>query len=195
MTLSGRREYHQPPFRVARDDVEIMNPGKLKDVAEMVGITAIVVSLIFVALEVRQSAAATRGATQQALADSAREASGALVRDLETAEMIMRFLNASDWSDFTDAERFQSVLLFTSMLRVYESAYYQWSEGNLAPEIWAGWDSSLRDTAPMPGVALYWSERQHYYDERFRLYFEEQMKGTVSSPSLGVRQADTREVQ
>ncbi len=51
-----------------------MKPTRLKDVVEIVGIAAIVVSLIFVGLEVRQSAAATRGATQQALADAAREA-------------------------------------------------------------------------------------------------------------------------
>jgi hypothetical protein len=168
-----------------------MKPEKLKDVAELIGITAIVVSLIFVALEVRQSAAATRGATQQALADSAREASSALVGDLETAELTMRFLNASDWSEFTDVERFQSVLLFTSMLRVYESAYYQWSEGNLAPEIWSGWDASLRDVAPMPGVALYWNERQHYFDERFQFYFEGQMKGAVNSPTFSASPTDT----
>jgi hypothetical protein len=54
-----------------------MKPMKLKDIVEIVGIAAIVVPLIFVGLEIRQSAAATRGATQQGLADAAREASGA----------------------------------------------------------------------------------------------------------------------
>ena len=165
-----------------------MKPKKIKDAAELVGIVAIVISLIFVGLEVRQSAAATRGATQQALADAAREASAALVEDVETAELILRFLSATDWSDFTEAERFRSVILFTSMLRVYESAYYQRNEGNLSVELWAGWEASLRGVAPMPGVALYWTERRHYFDERFRLYVEGQMKGTTNSLSLGTVQ-------
>ena len=64
-----------------------MKPEKLRAAAELIGIAAIVVSLIFVGLEVRQSAAATRGATQQALADSAREASEALVADERNAEL------------------------------------------------------------------------------------------------------------
>ena len=161
-----------------------MKTERLRDAAELVGIAAIVVSLIFVGLEVRQSAAATRGATQQALADSAREASGALAGGEETAALTLRFLSANDWSDFSEVERFRMVILFTTMLRVYESAYYQWSEGNLAPEVWAGWDASLRGTAPMPGVAKYWDERKGYFDERFRLYFEELMKLTADSPSL-----------
>jgi len=172
-----------------------MKPEKLKDAAELVGIAAIVISLIFVGLEVRQSAAATRGATQQALADSAREASGALVGDQETADLMLRFLSAADWSDFSEVERFRIVILFTTMLRVYESAYYQWSESNLAPEIWAGWEASLRGTAPMPGVAIYWEERRHYFDERFQLYFEEQMKSTVNSPSLRTQRTGTPESQ
>jgi len=164
-----------------------MKPGRLKEAAELVGIVAIVISLIFVGLEVRQSAAATRGATQQALADSAREASGALAGDEETAELTLRFLGAADWSDFSQIERFRIVILFTTMLRVYESAFYQWSEGNLAPEVWAGWDASLRGTAPMPGVAKYWDERKGYFDEHFRLYFEELMRLGADSPTLGTR--------
>jgi hypothetical protein len=162
-----------------------MKPKKLKDVVEIVGIAAIVLSLIFVGLEIRQSAAATRGATQQALADAAKEASGALVADEAVAELTLRFLGSTDWSNFSETDRFRTVVLFTSMIRVYESAYYQWSEGNLAPEIWVGWEATIRGVAPMPGVSIFWDERRLYFDNRFRDYFEEQMKVTVQSPSLG----------
>ena len=150
----------------------------------MAGIAAIVVSLVFVGLEIRQSAAATRGATQQALADSAREASGALVRDQTTGELTLRFLNATDWSKFTEAERFQTVIQFTTMLRVYESAHYQWTEGNLAPAIWSGWEASLEGVARTPGIGKYWEERRHYFDERFQSFFEGQMKGNSDSPYI-----------
>lgn len=162
-----------------------MKPTRLKDIVEIVGIAAIVVSLIFVGLEVRQSAAATRGATQQALADAAREASGALAEDEATAELTMRFLSATSWSDLSESERFRSALLFTSMMRVYESAYYQWGEGNLAPAVWVGWEASIRGVAPMPGVELFWSDRRLYFNEPFRNYFEEQMKLKNHDPSLG----------
>lgn len=164
-----------------------MKTLKVKDAAELVGIVAIVISLIFVGLEVRQSAAATRGATQQALSDAAREASAALV-DGDMADQMMRFLRATDWSDFSEAERFRLVALFTSMLRVYESAYYQQLEGNLSPELWAGWDASLRAVAPLPGVSLYWEVRAQYFDDRFRSYVEEHMKGAADGSSLGMSQ-------
>ena len=162
-----------------------MKPTRLRNVVEIVGIAAIVVSLIFVGLEIRQSAAATRGATQQALVDAAREASAALVADEAAVELTMRFLSATDWSDLSELERFRSALLFTSMIRVFESAYYQWGEGNLAPEIWVGWEASIRGVAPMPGVALFWNDRRLYFNETFRNYFEEQMKLEEHDPSLG----------
>lgn len=162
-----------------------MKPTKLKDIVEIIGIAAIVVSLIFVGLEIRQSAAATRGATQQALADAAREASGALVADEAATELTMRFLSATDWSNFSEMERFRAALLFTSMIRVFESAYYQWGEGNLAPENWVGWEASIRGVAPMPGVALFWKDRRLYFNEPFRSFFEEQMKLNEYDPSLG----------
>ena len=162
-----------------------MQPERVRAVAEAVGIAAVIVSLVFVGLEVRQSAVATRGATQQALADSARQASAALAADKETAELTLRFLSADDWSGFSDVERFRMVLLFTSMLRVYEDAHYQWSEGNLAPELWTGWDVSMRGSAPMPGIAKYWDERRDYFNEGFRLYYEELMEQSFDNPSLG----------
>lgn len=108
-----------------------------------------------------------------------------LSQDEATAELIMRFLRAGDWSGFSETERFRVVLLFTNMLRVYESAYYQWDEGNLAPEIWVGWEASLRGTAPMPGVALFWKDRRHYFNESFRDYLEALMKSSGHDPSLG----------
>lgn len=164
-----------------------MKPEKLKDVAELVGIAAIVVSLVFVGFEVRQSAAATRGATQQALSDSAREASAALAAGKATAELTLRFMNANNWSGFSEEERFRVVLLFTSMLRVYENAHYQWREGNLAPDVWVGWDVSMRGVAPMPGITKYWAERREYFDESFRVYFEGLMNLAADSPSLEAR--------
>ena len=99
-----------------------------------VGIAAIVASIAFVGMEIRQSAAATRGATQQALADASREASGGLVADEAVAELTMRFLNATDWSSFSETGRFRVVLLFSN--------------------------------------------------ERFRSYYEEQMKTSDPNPSL-----------
>ena len=164
-----------------------MKPEKLRATAEAVGIIAVIISLIFVGLEVRQSAVATRGATQQALADSARDASGALVADEETAELTLRFLSADDWSDFNEVERLRIVLLFTSMLRVYEDAHYQWTEGNLSPELWTGWEVSMRGSASPPGVAKYWDERRSYFSENFRAYYEGLMEQPFDNPSLGTQ--------
>lgn len=172
-----------------------MKTWNLKDTVEAAGIVALVVSLIFVGLEVRQSAAATRGATQQALADAAREASHALSADEATAALTMRFLGAGDWSTFGATERFRAVLLFTSMMRVYESAHYQWSEGNLAPDIWVGWEASIGGVAAMPGVALFWTDRQHYFSTAFSAYFEQQMKIARHDPTLGTLPAAGRQEQ
>lgn len=46
---------------------------RFRGFVELIGIVAVVASLIFVGLEIRQNATATRGATQQQLAASARE--------------------------------------------------------------------------------------------------------------------------
>ena len=158
----------------------------LKDIVEVIGILALVVSLIFVGLEVRQSAAATRGATQQALTDAAREASGAMVADEAIAALTLRLINATSWSEFSPTERYRAVLLFTSMMRVYESAHYQYGEGTLSPEIWVGWEASARGIAAMPGLKLFWADRRLYFNERFRSYLESLMQDAEADPTLEI---------
>ena len=84
---------------------------KFRGLVELIGIVAVVASLIFVGLEIRQNAAATRGATQQQLVTGARNVTLTLADNPELAALdvraytMVRGESHEDLSAFSEVER------------------------------------------------------------------------------------------
>ncbi|MSR21760.1 MAG: hypothetical protein EXR91_12440 [Gemmatimonadetes bacterium] len=136
-------------------------------IREIVGIAAVVGSLLFVGLQVRQAAAATRGATQQQLSAAAREASIIMI-DPDFAALLARAREAGDWSAFGPAEQVRLSAYYRVSFRVYEDAHYQFRLGNLAPELWAGFKGGLTLFLEIGGERDYWSQDQARFNAPFR---------------------------
>lgn len=104
-----------------------MKRGSIPEVLATIGV---IVSLIFVGVEIRQNTAATRGATFQAISDGAAQSAF----DAATSDHIPRLfaqIRASDppLSEFTaeDQERLRFIYLFT--VRRLENVWVQVNEG------------------------------------------------------------------
>ena len=143
-----------------------MEPKKsYKGLVEVLGMVAVVGSLIFVGLEVRQNASATRGATQQQLSAAAREVT-LLLAEPDIAELWQRA--ASDRGSLSAAEERSMFALALATFRVYEDAYYQFRIGNLDSELWRGWEASLADVVAST-LGDHWSELRHLFFHDFQL--------------------------
>jgi hypothetical protein len=117
-----------------------VKPTYWKDIAELIGIAAIVASLIFVGLELRQTQTALVTSTYQARAFDAMTAS----RELADSEYIGPLLAKID---FNDEQRLESLSSDDSWrLRQYyvsrmidlDNEYYQYQNGMLDQEFFEG---------------------------------------------------------
>ena len=75
-----------------------------KDLVEIVGVIAVVASLIFVGYEIRQNTVVARAAAYQAIGVATAEAFDSLAHDQQLAAIIQKSaeaMNASDWAQYT----------------------------------------------------------------------------------------------
>ena len=105
-------------------------------IGEVVAIFSVVISLIFVGLQLRQSAMASRAAAYQELGIAMSEGLRARAADRELNDLMAR-AGSSDpavWATLTDSD-INLVRVYTlSVLRIYQSAYLEVQQGLLRPE-------------------------------------------------------------
>ncbi len=110
-----------------------MNREQRKDILELVGFVAIVASLIFLALEVRQTREAVLGATYLARA-SAQEEWGKYIAESDHAvEVIVRY-GESDISELSAVDQERLYSLVEAAFHRMDGIYYQYELGLLTDE-------------------------------------------------------------
>jgi hypothetical protein len=127
--------------------------------AELVGLAAIVVSLVFVGLELRQSQKIALAAQYQARTESGREffyqslASDYRIDDaakeIESWEWPAGFLSADEaqWLDeHTSSDSAEAAYWAVINLYGFDNYYFQYQSGLLSEEAWIGLQSRLRGT-------------------------------------------------
>ncbi len=150
-----------------------MDLTQLAKLGEFIGGVAVLVTLIYLALQVRD------GTNEQRMAAS-REATRELASVLKTivttpeqAELFMAALGQFDRLEGADRLRISAIL--SHLLRLFEQLFYQQEAGRVDAEVWQGYEHQLHDMAAYPGFKSWWPTRSHWYGTRFRTYFESHM--------------------
>jgi len=89
-------------------------------IGELVGALAVIVTLIYLAIQLRSNAAASRASVAQALADSINS-SNLLTAENEGLARIYRVGKEEDWDSLTDDEKYRWGRLATAVCRSLEA--------------------------------------------------------------------------
>ena len=104
------------------------------NLAQVVGVLAVMASLIFVGIEVRQNSAITRAQVHQQLSDT-------FTAYLETladhADIVATGTDSkAGLSRMTDAELLRFSFLMAGLFKIWENAFYQYKSGFLDERAW-----------------------------------------------------------
>jgi hypothetical protein len=151
-----------------------MNREKCKDIIEAVGMAAIVASLIFVALEVREANLASRIAARDSITEGHLEFMGALV-DQNVLPTAVWKLEGSE--KLTEFEEFQIDIHHQRRWRHYERIYYMYRYGVLTEQEWSGFHAAIYDS--MNGDSRWslssrdsWQASKAYLSKEFASYVD-----------------------
>ena len=138
-------------------------------IGELVGGVAIIVSLLYVGLQIRQGTRATQSATNQAF--SAQYSEQILQITREDMRDIFR-LGLGGLQKLNEGEQAAFMALIASIMRMWETFYFERRDGRFDSEMYDAWMVQLVDLHGNVGVQEYWSIRKHQFTPTFVAYLD-----------------------
>ena len=130
-----------------------MDWNAISAVGQLIGAVGVVLSLIYLAIQVRQNTNALRLANSHNLSEAALHFATTLGSEPHRAHVFLRGL-AGD--DLIESEVAQFTYLFHAWIRITENGHFQYINGTLDEELWAGWTETARSVFGSPGGRRMW---------------------------------------
>ena len=133
-----------------------MNWDALQAVGELVAAVGVIVSLAYLAAQVRQNTKSIRSAANQDLLTSFNDVMQATRQSAFGARMYDVTVRGA-WDELSPEEVPAARMGLIAVLRVFEQAYLQHKAGLLDDEIWEGWATQMQLSLGLPGFAQGWT--------------------------------------
>ena len=148
-----------------------MKLSEWANVAEIGSAFAVVISLVYVGLQVNQNTAAVKASTYQAMIDYGREQSEILVTDANLATLVKK--GEDDPDLLTPHERSQFYEFTIWRMAMWELSFLNHDAGLVEDETWLAWDAYYRHLiANKPGYREFWRDNRESYDARFLAHYD-----------------------
>jgi len=147
-----------------------MNWQALGAIGQVVGAVAVVVSLAYLAVQVRQSTAAMSAqAAHDALA-AVREFNQSFMTNPAMARIFS--LGADDPSSLNETELQQFPHLVFNFFKTAEALHAQFVRGTLDADTWRAWEQVFMTFGKTPGFSAFWTIRKGFFTPAFRSLYE-----------------------
>ena len=147
--------------------------------SQIVAAIAIIASLIFVGLQVRQSTTTNRAAAAQAFSQQYSDLNHMLLHS-DVREIFARGLDGV--GALSPAERVGFFSVLSSISRTVEAFYYQKGKGALDSKLFEGWFLQYLDLHGNKGAREFWALRKHQYTNDFVLYLDQRLASGRPQP-------------
>ena len=111
--------------------------GQWASIAEIISAAAVIVSLLYVAMQIKQNTAAVQSNTFQ---EVAAEWGGLQLAIIENSDFADVLVKAESQESLTPSEAYRLNTWIFYMLTNWEQAFLGYEQGLLAEEGWLGWD-------------------------------------------------------
>jgi hypothetical protein len=136
---------------------------------------AVVVSVIYVAIQIKINTKAVKSATYHDIIASFADIETRIGENKELAR-IFRDGRAGKELEPDEQLRFNQVM--SSFFNFHENLYYQHRQGLLDEDLWRGWKAVLARYLSRPGCRAWWEGTAGLYSESFREHVEILKKST-----------------
>lgn len=143
-----------------------MNWDAAGAIAELLGAIAVFVSLVYLAIQVRQSAGINKASAFQAMIDGVTAHKNHMFGP-QNAPLVLRGLRS--YSDLSAEDRIQFDNLLTNFLNYFEASYHAASAQTLGDETMENWVWNLETKLfCYPGAVDWWETAQFIYPPQIR---------------------------
>jgi len=142
-----------------------MSIEDLGNIGELVSSGLVLVSLIYLAIQVRHSTDTARTSTYQALVGEFSAVNRSMASTPNLSALFVAALE--DFEGLETAQRATMSQLFFVVFHNFENMYYQYRKGYLEDDVWIGWKRLMLSQYARPGFQLWWKMRSDVYSPLF----------------------------
>ena len=148
--------------------METINWEAVTAIAEIIGVAGLIGSLIFVGVQMKQTALAIKVNTNHGVQEAFRDSNLRVATDEGLASIFHRELPVAGTVEGLDQFRF--ALTNQAMIQMYANAHYQSRVGALDTETWDSIDARMGNWLKTPGMKAYWKTRGSNFPKEFENY-------------------------
>lgn len=151
-----------------------MSLSELANLGEFIGGIAVIATLIYLTIQLRQSTRSLKSAT---LANNTNLWASMLV-NVASGDKTKAYLHGSTASDKLTPDEFLQFFLISRIMFVgFESQHHQFRQGMLDKDIYEGYERSFQaQVLSMPGFRRYWQQCAHEFSNEFQNKVKELLK-------------------
>jgi len=164
----------------------MMNWDALQAVAEIVAATGVLVSLVYLASQIRHNTASLQAGTVSRVAEHWSELRRAIWSDPEVAALYRLAVSGRPIDDPLAATRVRAYWL--NILKDSESVFYQHLSRQLPDAIWEGYRKELRWQLGTPGLQDAVAGWGVLLSEPFQEFVQEELRSIEGSPLVELRE-------
>ena len=153
-----------------------MSLQDLGSIGNLIGAVAVVVSLVYLAIQVRQNTRAVRASTERAIFAQNMDFDRALVSDPELNRIWILGRAKPDQLTEEQTQRFRR--LMSMYYRHFENLYFQHQDALVGDRVFDAWRTIGLELSKQPGALLWWNRYSgRVLTEEFRRYVEQGRPG------------------
>ena len=152
---------------------------ELGAIGEFLGAFAVVVTLIYLGMQVRQNTTSTRAGTLAYATDAWSD----YLQNQSVDDLNLLLRLGTEPNELSHAEFLRAYYLYRVMFRRMESDYYQFRSGTLDASTWEAYIESWRgDTFATPSGRAMWKMQRDYFGPAFREAFDDVARRAPRTP-------------
>ena len=155
--------------------------AEMADISQIVAAVAVVVSLIYVGIQVSDNAKAVRSAAANDAAVAMQNWYLAVGSNRQMSDIFITSMRGTE--ELSVEDEFQYLMMQHAGFLALQNSYLLSEQGTLDPAIASSITAIILGVKDLPGFALYWRQRKDYLHPGFVEYVEElrtkEAKGSV----------------
>jgi hypothetical protein len=147
-----------------------MTLDQFGSIAEIIGGLGVIVSLVYLAIQIRKNTEAERTSTYQAVVSDFGALNNTMASSPELSHLFVQAME--NYHQLSSDEKARISQIFFQTFRYFENMYYQHRKGYLDEEVWVGWKRLMLTYFSRPGFQAWWGHRRDVYSEPFAIFLE-----------------------
>ena len=135
---------------------------------EIIGALAVVISLLYLSVQIRNQNRESRAAGMHEIWSGFRDSVGVLGEPYASAIYTKSLAREA----LTDAEQMQLLVIIQNILRVFEEAHMQWRQGRLDDEVWESMLLQITLVLPSYPFQSVWKLRKEVFGPTFQAFID-----------------------